>query len=574
MSADRERLIKRLAAARGDVPADLVIRNGLLVNVLSGAVEREDVAVFDGVVIGFGSYEARETVDAAGKYIAPSFWDGHMHLESSMLTPVEFARAAVPAGTGAIVIDPHEIANVMGLDGVRYILNTSERLPLDVYCMAPSCVPASGLETSGADLPAEALAILRNHPRVLGLAEVMNFPGVINGDEPVLDKILEYHGGPVDGHAPLVTGKALNAYLSAGIHSDHECARLEEAREKLARGMRIMIRQGTQARNLTDLLPLVTPVNSRRIMLVTDDRSAEELLAHGHMNDVLRQAVAAGLDPVLAVQMVTINTAEYFGFRDRGAVAPGFKADLVIIDDLERFNAHAVVKSGKVIAREGAFTEDVEPVNARDLPSSVRVKHIDEDMFHIPARGAVIRAIELVPDQLITNEARVAAVVREGMAVAVADANLSKIAVIERHHATGNVSVGFVKGLGLREGALCSSVAHDSHNLIVTGMNDRDMFTAARAVADMGGGLAVVNGGLIIASLSLPIAGLMSDRSAGETARLRKEVLRAAASLGCTGRDPFMALSFLALPVIPSLKITDRGLVDVNAFAFTGLFVE
>jgi len=574
MTADKERLIKRLAAARGDIPSDLLIRNGQLVNVLSGQVEREDVAIFDGTVVGFGARDARETIDASGTYVAPSFWDGHMHLESSMLTPVEFAKAAVPAGTGAIVIDPHEIANVMGLDGVRYVLNSSEGLPLDVYCMAPSCVPASGLETSGASLPAEALAALRNHPRVLGLAEVMNFPGVINGDESVLDKILEYCDGPVDGHAPMVTGKALDAYISAGIRSDHECTRLEEAREKLAKGMRIMIRQGTQARNLEDLLPLVTPINARRTMLVTDDRSAEELLRAGHMNDVLRQAVAAGLDPVLAVQMATINTAEYFGFTNRGAVAPGFAADLVILDDLDRFGVQAVVKAGKLVWKDGSFTVDVKASNTRDLPLSTRIKPITEDTFHTPARGRMIRAIELVPNQLITNEARVEAVVLEGMAVADARADLAKIAVVERHHATGNSAVGFVKGLGLREGALCSSVAHDSHNLIVAGMNDRDMLAAVNAVVDMGGGLAVVRNGELMAGLPLPIAGLMTALSATETAEGRKEALKAAGSLGCTGQDPFMALSFLALPVIPSLKITDLGLVDVNSFTFTSLFVE
>jgi adenine deaminase len=575
MMDDRlSRLKKRLAAARGEEAADLLLKGGILVNVLSGALESHDIALFDGIVIGFGDYEAIETLDVRGAYICPSFWDGHFHLESSMLTPPELARIVVPLGTGAMVCDPHEIANVWGVDGIRFLLETSEHLPMDFYFLLPSCVPATNLETAGADIALKDLLALKSHARILGLAEVMNFPGLVHGDEGLLRKVLAFEDQVVDGHAPLLSGKALNAYLTAGIGSDHECSQLEEAKEKLSRGMYIMIREGTAARNMQDLLPLVTPMNSRRMIFVTDDRHLEDLSERGHMNQLLSQAVRAGLDPVLAVQMATLNTAQYFGISKRGAVAPGFQADLAVVEDLKTFSVQTVVKKGKVVWREGEFL--VQPsVTPPEKPSlSIRVASLPETCFQIPAAGKFVQVMEVVPGQIITRKTEAEARIENDLVVADPDRDIIKIAVVERHRGTGNVGLGLVRGFGMKRGALCSSVAHDSHNLIVVGVKDEDMFAALQAVLSMDGGQAAVKDGAVIARLALPIAGLMSDRPALELLSRRRELIRAARSLGCILEDPYMTMSFLALPVIPSLKITDRGLVDVDSFQFTSLFVS
>jgi len=564
-------LIRR---ARGEEKADLLLKNGRVVNVFTGEVLRADVAVAGDRIIGLGEgYEARETIDLAGRIICPGFIDGHLHIESTMLTPYQFARAAVPRGTTAVVCDPHEIANVLGLDGIRYILEASEGLPLTVFVMACSCVPATHLETAGASLLASDLAALLDHPRVLGLAEMMNFPGVLFGLPDVLAKldVARARGAPIDGHAPGLTGRDLQAYVAAGVRSDHECTRLEEAQEKLRAGMYLLIREGTTEHNLADLLPAVTPSNARRCLLVSDDRHPGDLMDRGHMDYSLRLAVREGLNPVTAIQMVTLNAAERFRLWDRGAVAPGYRADLVVLDGLDSLNVAQVFSSGRLVAEKGQMLP-VSPPQVVASPPSMKVNW-DRVSFAIPVAGDLAHVIGVVEGQIVTQALELPVKRSDGLAVADTDRDILKLAVIERHNATGNVGLGLVEGMGLKRGALASTVAHDSHNLIVVGANDADMLAAARAVADMGGGLTAVADGKIVGQLPLPVAGLMSEEPL-ETVRAGLDGLLAAAhDLGSPLHNPFMTLSFLALPVIPALKLTDKGLVDVNKFDFVPLAV-
>lgn len=562
-----------IAVARSEEPADLWLKNAQVVNVLSAEIHSADVAIYEGRVVGFGPYEARQTIDLEGRYLCPGFIDGHVHLESSMVQPSEFARAVVPHGTTAVVADPHEIANVLGLDGVRYVLEASEGLPLTIYVMLPSCVPATQMETAGAELSAADLATLLDHPRVLGLAEMMNFPGVLFRVPEVLEKIGMAGQRPVDGHAPGLSGKDLNAYVAAGVRSDHECTTLDEAREKLRLGMHIFIREGTTARNLRDLLPLVTPANARRCSFVTDDRHPEDLLSEGHIDDLVRKAVAQRLDPVIAVQMASINTAEYFGLRNVGAIAPGYRADLLVVDDMERFGIAQVFAAGQLVAEEGRFLPLPAELPGVPLESTMHLDLTALD-FTIAAGEGLARVIGVIPGQIITERLIVQVPVKNGQAVADPAQDLLKMAVVERHQNTGNVGLGFVKGFGLRKGAIASSVAHDSHNIVVVGADDTDMRAAVEAVAEMGGGQVVVTDGQVKAQLPLPIAGLMSDQPLEEV-RDRIEALTAAArELGCVLPDPLMTMSFLSLPVIPTLKLTDKGLVDVEQFAVVPLFSQ
>ncbi len=560
--------------ARGEKKADLLLKNGQVVNVFTGEVLRADVAVAGSLVVGLGEgYKAQETIDLAGRVVCPGFIDGHLHIESTMLTPYQFARAVVPHGTTAVVCDPHEIANVLGLAGIHYMLDTSEGLPLTVFVMAPSCVPATHLETAGASLTADDLATLFDHPRVLGLAEMMNFPGVLLGVPDVLAKLemARARGVPVDGHSPGLTGRDLQAYIAAGIHSDHECTRLEEAREKLRAGMYLLIREGTTEHNLAELLPVVTLENARRCLLVSDDRHPDDLMDNGHLDHSIRLAVHEGLNPVTAIQMVTLNAAERFRLWDRGAVAPGYRADLAILDDLENLNVEKVFSSGQLVAENGQMLPTTPP-EAVAMPPSVKVDW-QRLSLAIPVQGERVRVIGIFEKQVVAGALELPVKQENGLAVADVDRDILKLAVIERHSATGNVGLGFVKGLGLRRGALASTVAHDSHNLIVVGTNDNDMLCAARAVAEMGGGLAAVAGGQVVRQLPLPVAGLMSEESP-ETVRHQMDGLLAATrDLGSPLHNPFMTLSFLALPVIPTLKLTDKGLVDVNQFDFVPLFV-
>jgi adenine deaminase len=560
-----------IAAARGEQPADLLLKNARVVNVLSGEIHPADVALWHGRVLGFGEYPSRETVDLAGRYICPGFMDAHVHLESSMVQPAEFARAVVPRGTTTVFCDPHEIANVLGIDGVRYILEASEGLPLSVYVMAPSCVPATHMESAGAELTVADIKRLWSYDRVIGLAEMMNFPGVLFRVPEVIEKIEAAGHRPVDGHAPGLSGLDLNAYIAAGIRSDHECTDLEEAREKLRRGMHILIREGTTARNLHSLLPLVTPANVRFCHFCTDDRHPDTLLSEGHIDDVVRRAIALGLDPMAAVQMATINTAEYFGLRNMGAIAPGYRADLLVLDDLVTLQIVQVYSAGQQVAESGQALFSISDQSEVPIQPSV---HLDVAALNldIPAGAGPARVIGVIPGQVVTEELYLEATVDNGHVVSDPQHDLLKMAVIERHHGTGNVGLGLVRGMGLGEGAIASSVAHDSHNIVVVAASDDEMRSAVAAVAEMGGGQVVVAGGEVRAACPLPIAGLMSDRPLEEVRGQVEALTEAAHGLGCRLPDPLMTMSFLALPVIPNLKLTDKGLVDVNRFEIVPLF--
>ncbi len=563
-----------IEAARGDKPVDLLLKNAQLINVFSGEIYQESVAIWQDFVVGFGDYEAKEVIDLEGAYLAPGFIDGHVHIESSMMDVPQFARAVVPRGTTSVVADPHEIANVMGYDGIRYVLESSKYNPLNVFIMLPSCVPASHLETSGSELRAFDIYPYFKEKWVLGLGEVMNFPGVINCDHDVLDKLKITHQKRIDGHAPGLSGKQLCAYVSSGIASDHECTTVEEAREKLRVGLHIMIREGTAARNLHALLPLVTPENSHRCFFVTDDRHPSDLVQEGHIDYIVRKAVKEGLDPVTAIQMATLNSARYFMLNNRGAVAPGYYADLVVFDSLEEINITKVFKNGQLVAEDGKAKWEARKRERRSLRGSVNIRWLEGNEFKIQAKSEKIRLIDIIPDEIITKSAVIDAKVEGGLAVVDTSRDILKLAVIERHRATGQIGKGFVRGFKLREGALATTIAHDSHNIIVVGTNDEDMMAAVIQLNQLGGGMAVAKGGRVIGDLALPIAGLMSDQPLEEVNKQLNSLIEFAHLLGCPHKDPFMTLSFLALPVIPELKLTDLGLVDVTTFSHVPLFVE
>ncbi len=562
-----------LEVARGDRPADLVLTGGRVVNVFSGEIEEVDVALAGDRIAGLGAgYRAERTVDLDGALLLPGLVDAHVHIESSLVTPPEFARAVLPRGTTTVVSDPHEIANVHGIDGIRFMLDASEGLPLSVFVMASSCVPATDMSTSGASLDARALAELLHHPRVLGLAEVMNFPGVIQAFPDVLEKIEAFAGRPVDGHAPGVRGQALNAYIAGGPASDHESTTAEEAREKLRRGMWVFIREATNARNLDALLSLVTQANARRVALCTDDRQPPDLLDEGGIDTMLRRVMAGGVAPMEALRLATLNPCEYFGLRDRGAIAPGRRADLIVADDLERLEIREVWAGGTKVA-EGGRSLAWSPAGAPEPPEPSMAVRLERDVFRIPARGDEVRVIEAIPDQLVTGSGIARPRVEGGEVVSDPSRDLLKIAVVERHTGSGRVGLGLVVGFGLRRGAMAGTVAHDHHNLIVVGVDDVSMHAAASAVAEAGGGLAVAEGDEVRALLPLPVGGLMSPSPIETVRKGLDDVVASARSLGSTLHDPFMAMSFVGLEVIPHLKITDHGLIDVDRFRPVALWV-
>jgi adenine deaminase len=568
-------LKEKIRIASGDGMADLLIKNGRVVDVFSGEIEKKDVAIYGGMIVGFGDYEARKIIDIKGDFLCPGLIDGHVHIESSMVTIPEFARAVLLHGTTSVVTDPHEIANVLGREGIRFMAESAKGVPLNVFIMVPSCVPATHMETSGATLKAADLKPLLKESWAIGLAEMMNFPGVIFRDPEVLKKIEIAKGKRIDGHAPMLSGKGLYAYLTAGIRSDHECTTPKEAKEKLKNGMWIMIREGTTARNLRSLLPLVNPKNSRRFLFVTDDRHPKELFEEGHIDSMVRQAIRWGLDPILAIQMATLNTAEYFRLDDLGAIAPGYRADIISFDHLGRFQIKKVFKDGKLVADTGKIF--FPPIRKRKSPkvkASVRIKPLHKDAFLLRSDQTLAKVIQLIPNQIVTKKVTKKILSKEGVAYPNIKEDVLKIAVVERHKATGNIGIGFVQGFGLKMGAIGSSVAHDSHNLVIVGTNDQDMLKTVEIIQAMGGGLTAVLNGKALASLPLPIAGLMSEASVAKVNLQLEALHRAAKNLRCKIPDPFMTLSFLSLPVIPELKITDKGLVDVNQFKFVPLFGE
>jgi adenine deaminase len=564
-----------LAVARGEKNADYLLRNGRLVNVFSGEIEEVDIAIAGDQIAGIGAgYSAVEEVDLAGAYVAPGLLDGHVHIESSLCLPAHFAAAVVPRGVTTAVIDPHEIANVVGMAGVRFMAESSRNLPLNVVVMAPSCVPATHMETNGATLGADELATLLSEGTVYGLAELMNFPGAVNGAQEVLAKVAAFRGRPIDGHAPALSGQALNAYAALGVGSEHECTSVEEATEKLARGFYILVREATNARNLHTLLPLINERNHRRICFCTDDRVPGDLLDQGSIDYMVREAIAYGIDPITAIRMATLNTAEWFGLHDRGAIAPGRVADLILFDDLRAPHIRQVYAAGRLVAEDGQLVDKNMP--SMKIPAALRrTMQVDWSRLklRIPATGEQVRVIVSLPDQLVTEDRIISAPVRDGEVVAAPDDDLLKMAVIDRHQASGATGLGLIAGIGLRYGAIAGTIAHDHHNLVIIGADDDSMLAAAKAVGSLGGGLAVALGNEILASLPLPVAGLMSDRPIAEVRTGYDSVISAARVLGSELHDPFMAMSFMALEVIPKLKLTDHGLVDVEQFAVVDLFV-
>ncbi|HPV07538.1 MAG TPA: adenine deaminase [Aggregatilineales bacterium] len=567
---EREKLIR---IARGDKPAAVLLKNANLVNVFTGEVYLTDIAIRRSRIVGLGDgYEAEQVIDLDGKYVAPGYIDAHVHIESSMCTPREFAKAVLPRGVTSVVTDPHEIANVLGLEGISFMLEQAKYGSLSMYVMASSCVPSTHMATAGANLEADDIRHLLNNDWVIGLAEVMNYPGVIMGDKLVLDKLEAFEGSVIDGHAPGLTGKALNAYVAAGVRSDHECTTVEEAREKLRLGMTIFIREATNARNLEALLPLVTPENSHHICFCTDDRQPADLLDQGSIDYMVRVAIQHGIDPVRAIQMGTINTARYFGLHDRGAITIGRRADLFIFSDLYNPVPEIVYRGGYRVAENGKMLPLVEVRRPIQLRNTMNIDWDAVD-FTIPANGTRARVIGSIPDQLVTEHRILDVKQVDGCAVADVERDILKMAVIERHRATGNIGKGFIQGIGLKRGAIAGTVAHDHHNLVVIGADDESMMTAAREVARIGGGLVAVDGTQVLAALPLPVAGLMSEAPIGEVRAGMDNLLNAARELGSPLHDPYMAMSFMALEVIPSLKLTDQGLVDVETFEQVDLFV-
>jgi adenine deaminase len=558
-------LARRLAVARGDEPADVVVRGGRVLSVFTREWLEVDVAIADGWIAGLGDYEGEEVVDASGRHVVPGFIDAHMHLESTKLLPDEFARLVLPLGTTAVVLDPHELANVLGTDGVHWLLDACEGLPLDFYFMASSSIPASAFESPRRPLLSGDLESLLRRRRVLGLAEMMNFPGVVNADEAELDKLRLATGVHVDGHAPGLLGKPLAAYAAAGIRSDHEALTAEEGRERLRDGMWLLIREASMARNLHALLPLVQEFGTNRIAFCTDDRDPEDIAENGHINGMVREAVAAGIAPEDAVVLATINPASWHRLWHLGAIAPGYQADLLLLPDLESFQPELTLKAGRPVE------EIPQPHVPEWVKHSVRNRPVGESDLRIPWDGGKARVIGLVPDQVVTESLAEEPATAGGAAVADSTRDLAKIAVIERHLGTGRVGLGFVRGSGLQRGALASTVAHDAHNIVVVGTNDGDMVRAVARLGDLGGGIVVVDGGEIRAELPLPVAGLLADAPLAEVITQSLACNDAARTLGWSGATPFLTLSFLGLSVIPSLKITDRGLVDVDRFEIVPL---
>ena len=572
---DRKLTEELIDAAAGKRQCDIVIRNAKVVDVCNKEIFNADVYILSGMIVGFdGNRSAKEEYDAKGRYLLPGLIDAHCHIESSHLSPSEFSDAVIPCGTTTVIADPHEICNVTGLDGMAYMLKASENIPLSVFLMFPSCVPATPFETSGFDLNSYDLSLLIDKPWVLGIAEMMNFPGVLNHDKNVMAKLklAMSKDKRIDGHAPCLSDKDLCAYIAAGVTSDHECTTPDEAIEKLRKGMYLMIREGSAAKDLKALLPVLLEKNTRKCIFVTDDRHPEDLLEH--INSMVRTAVEAGVPPIKAIQMASLNTAEYFKIQNLGAIAPGYKADFIVLPDLKTFKPDLVFKKGKLVAEAGKLTADITQNEIPAVRGSVNVKWIKYEDFKIEAKSDIVKAIEVIPHQLITKSVKSKINVVDGFAESNLDTDTLKICVIERHRAGGNIGKGFVKGFNLKSGAMASTVAHDSHNMIVIGTNDSDMYTAAVELIKSQGGKIVVNNGEVLAHLPLPVAGLISDADFNTVIEKSMQLNNAAKEIGCKIDDPFMAMGFLSLPVIPELKITDKGVFDTTKFDFVDIFEQ
>lgn len=564
MQTNLSQLIK---VARGETEADLVLLNARVINVFNAEIEQTNVAVFDGKIAGVGDYRhGKEVIDLKGAYLLPGLINGHTHVESSMLDIAQYARAVVSNGTLALITDLHEISNVCGKEGIDYVLDASADLPLSIFLQVPSCVPATHLETAGAEINSQDVADLLRLPNVTGLGEMMNFPGVLFGVPSVLDKIIAATGKVLDGHAPGLSGKDLNAYISAEIHSDHECIHLAEAKEKLARGMYIMIREGSSEKNLAELLPLVTDKTYKRCLFVVDDRSCADLKSDGDIDAVVRKAIRLGLDPVRAIQLASINTAEYFHLQGHGAIAPGYLANMIVCQNLEQLDIDMVFHKGKLVAEKGQALFKPQSRIPKSLLNSIHIKPFNTEDLVLKTIQPQIPVIEVIPGQIVTRRLDLKIPAENGVIKANTELDLLKIVVLERHHQSGNIGHGLIRGFGLKKGAIASSVAHDSHNVVAVGTNDADLYTAIKELERINGGIALAVDGQVTASVSLPVAGLLSTKPLEEVVTELEEINNQVAKLGCKLSAPFATLSFMALPVIPELRLTDLGLVDVKTF--------
>ncbi len=567
-------LDQMIDVASGRTRADLVLKNANVVNVFTGEIVAGDIAIHGSYIAGIGEYVGNEVVDLEGKYVCSSFIDGHVHVESSMVMPIQYARAVVPHGTGAVVADPHEIANVLGMEGILYMSKSMRGGPLEFYMMLPSCVPSTDLETNGVALDFLDIKPLMTEHYVLGLAEAMNYPGVIYRDPSILEKIQVAlsMGKRIDGHAPALKGLDLNAYAAARITSEHECVDIEEAKRKLSRGMHIHIREGSTAKNLNALASLIQPHTAEFCSFVTDDRNTLDLVTKGHIDSMVRDAIGLGVDPVLAIKVATLSPARHYGLQYIGAVAPGYLADLVVLDSIEKINVELVYKQGVLVAKNGSMVEDFGIEKPPRLRRSVNIHYLEPEDFQVKVRGERMNVIGMIPDQIITERLIEEPKVKDGLVVPDIDRDISKVVIIERHNASEPRAVGFVKGMGIKEGAMVSSIAHDSHNIVAVATNDKDLIHAAIQIVRMQGGIALAKDGKMIESLPLPIAGLMSDQPIEHVSQRLTDLKNAAHELGTPLAEPFMAMAFLSLPVIPKLKITDLGLVDVDRFRLIDLF--
>ena len=562
-----------ISVAKGSVQADLLLENCNIVNLFSGVIKKENIAIFNGYIIGFGNYTAKKNIDMQGQFIAPGFIDGHVHIESSMLSPEQFAYSIIIKGTTTIIADPHEIVNVLGLEGLSLFIERSQNLPVDIYFMMPSCVPATHLETSAFNISSAEMAPWLENKRILGLGEMMNFPGVIYEDTDVLNKILLYKNKIIDGHAPLLRGKQLSAYISAGISSDHESSTFDESLEKLEKGMFTLIREGSAAKNLDAISPLVNQHNSRFFGFCTDDRHPDFLVDKGHINHIVKKAMRLGMNPITAFQLSSLNIAKYYNLKNTGSLGIGYKADFIVFDNFDNLNIKKVFKNGELVVENGELIKEYK-TNEIASKNTINIPELNSEIFNIVDKGKKNNIIELIPNQIITKKTIASLKSKNNHLIPDIENDILKISVIERHLGTGKSFSAFVKGFGLNKGAICSTVAHDSHNLIILGTNDQDMLKCVDVIREMKGGLAVVYNGEILASLALPFGGIMSEKSLLEVKKDYDKIIASAKELGCKIQDPFMKLSFLALPVIPEIKITDKGLVDVNKFDFISIYQE
>ncbi|MFD0826084.1 adenine deaminase [Neobacillus sp. M.A.Huq-85] len=569
---NKTRLKNKIAAAGGKISADLVIKNGKIIDVFNQEILTGDLAIQDGMIVGIGDFEGKEVIDAKNRFVCPGFIDAHVHIESSMVTPTEFAKAVLPHGITTVIADPHEIANVSGAPGIQFMLDDSDHLPLDVKIMLPSCVPATPFENSGARLLADDLKDFYHHDRVLGLAEVMDYPSLQNADDHIIDKILltDEHNRPIDGHLAGLDTTAINIYRTAEIRTDHECTTAAEALERVRRGMYVMIREGSAAKNLKALIPAVNPNNARRFLFCTDDKHLDEIVDEGTIDQNVRLAIRAGLSPLLAIQIASLNAAECFGLHQKGALAPGYKADFILVDDLETMKISEVYVSGKLTAKDGMYVG--EPLQANvpgeTLTQTVHIPNILEKDLQIPI-GKTERAniIGIIPNSIVTKKLEEKVQTNGDFFIPSLEQDQLKLAVLERHKNTGNIGLGIVKGFGYTNGAIATTIAHDSHNIVAAGTNDKDLLAAIQAIKELNGGCVVMKDGEILAALSLPIGGLMSDQSFLTIHQELKKINEALVQIGFTGNfNPFLTLSFLTLPVIPELKLTDLGLFDVGKF--------